>query len=230
MKIEKLEDFYQVYDEHRTYVEAKIRKKHIQNFDEQFWTPAKVKTLHSVLEIGTGTGVFLAYLETKGIKDFFGIDADKKVLEFMPENISSKVKICDVWGFLDDCNRKYDRIVLLDVFEHFSYIEGYQLLVQIRKILSPDGKIILRVPNAASPFGLQYQYNDLTHKAAYGPGSIGHMALAAGFVAESRSSVRRGNKFKRILENVILKILDTALTEPPPLWGANMIVVISPGK
>jgi cyclopropane fatty-acyl-phospholipid synthase-like methyltransferase len=230
MKIEKLEDFYQVYDEHRTYVEAKVRKKHISNFDEQFWIPAKVNASHSVLEIGTGSGIFLAYLEAKGIKNYFGIDSDKKVLELMPTNISSQVEICDVWDFLNSCDQMYDRIVLLDVFEHFSYIEGHSLLLKILKILSKDGKIILRVPNAASPFGLQYQYNDLTHKAVYGPGSIGHMALSAGCVVEHRLSVRRGNKFKRTLENILLKILDIALTEPPPLWGANMVVVISAAK
>ncbi len=228
MKFEKLEDFYQVYNLHRTYVEATVRKKHIRNFDEQFWRPAQVSVDHSVLEIGTGTGLFLAYLEAKGVSAFRGIDADKKVLEFMPPSISSKVEICDVWAFLDQQTENYDRIVMLDVFEHFSFFEGHKLLLKLRELLSDQGKIVMRLPNAASPFGLQYQYNDLTHKAVYGPGSIEHLALAAGFLTEKKLSARRGNAFKRALEDLLLGSLNRVLTEPPPIWGANMIVVISP--
>ena len=101
------------------------------------------------------------------------------------------------------------------------------MLSELNDHLAPDGKIVLRIPNAASPFGLQYQYNDLTHKAVYGPGSIEHLAYAAGYRVERRLSARRGNSFKRALENIVLGFLDRVLTEPPPLWGANMIIVLS---
>ena len=88
--------------------------------------------------------------------------------------------------------------------------------------------IVLRVPNAASPWGLQYQYNDLTHKAVYGPGSLQHLALAAGLKLVHRSSARRGSRTKRVLEDALHLFLDRILTEPPPLWGANMIMVLAP--
>ncbi|MCH7487471.1 MAG: hypothetical protein IIC04_10840 [Proteobacteria bacterium] len=87
---------------------------------------------------------------------------------------------------------------------------------------------MLRVPNAASPWGLQYQYNDLTHKAVYGPGSLQHLALAAGLEVVHRCSARRGSRFKRVLEDALHGLLDRILTEPPPLWGANMILVLEP--
>ena len=230
MKFEKLEDFYQVYESHRTYVHAEVRKKHIRNYDEQFWKPADVKSNHSVLELGAGTGLFLAYLEAKGITQFKGVDGDPKVLDYMPQSIAKKVTIGDIWEALKDSKDRFDRIVMLDVFEHFSYLEGHKLLMELKTHLVADGKIVLRIPNAASPFGLQYQYNDLTHKAVYGPGNIEHLAHSAGYNVEHRISVRRGSYFKRGMENIILGFLDRVLTEPPPLWGANMIVVISPLK
>ena len=68
MKFELLVDFYHVYESHRQYVTASVRKKHIRNFDKQFWEPAEVAVNHSVLELGTGTGIFLSYLQYKGVK------------------------------------------------------------------------------------------------------------------------------------------------------------------
>jgi len=172
-------------------------------------------------------GLFLAYLKAKGVSKFTGIDSDPKVKEFMPPDISENVIIGDIWTEIQNFSKPFDRIVLLDVFEHFSFMEGQRLLVQLKDLLESDGKIVLRVPNAASPFGLQYQYNDVTHKAIYGPGNLQHVALAAGLQVEKFQSVRRGNYFKRFLENIVLGILDKTLTEPPPLWGANMIAVLS---
>jgi SAM-dependent methyltransferase len=228
MEFEKLEDFYQVYDQHRTYVKAEVRKKHIRNYDDQYWLPVQGSSNHSVLELGTGVGLFLAYLKAKGVTKITGIDGDPKVKEFMPPDISDCVIIGDIWAEIQNFSEHFDRIVLLDVFEHFSFMEGQRLLVQLKDLLEPGGKIVLRVPNAASPFGLQYQYNDVTHKAIYGPGSLQHVALAAGLQVEKFLSVRRGNHFKRFLENIVLGILDITLTEPPPLWGANIIAVLAP--
>ena len=97
MDFERLEDFYQVYDQHRTYVRAEIRKKHVRNYDEQIWLPANFRSDHSILELGTGTGLFLSYLEAKKVVNFIGIDSDPKVVDFMPSSISEKVIIGDLW-------------------------------------------------------------------------------------------------------------------------------------
>ena len=225
MKFGELKDFYQVYDSHRTYVTAGIRKKHIRNYDEQIWYPAALMPNHSVLELGTGTGLFLAYLTAKGIHKFQGVDSDPKVIDYMPKSISKKVIIGDIWKTVDKLNNLFDRIVLLDVFKHFSYFEGYKLLKVLQNQLAVDGKIVIRIPNSASPFGLQYQYNDLTHKAVFGPGSIGHLAE---FRVESCILVRRDNGFKRLIKKILLGIVGCMLTEPPPPWGANMVVVLTP--
>ena len=95
MKFEKLEDFYQVYNDQRTYVAANIRKKHIRIFDEQFWRPAAASSNHSVLELGSGTGLFLAYLDVKGIEKFQGVDSDLNVLDYMPKAIAERIGVVE---------------------------------------------------------------------------------------------------------------------------------------
>ncbi|MCW9034457.1 MAG: methyltransferase domain-containing protein [Rhodospirillales bacterium] len=230
MEFEKLEDFYQVYDSHRVYVKAEVRKKHIRNFDQQFWLPAQVNINHSVIELGTGTGLFLAYLEAKGLKNFKGIDGDAHALGYMPPSIAEKVTICDVWDALKNPSEQFDRIVMFDFFEHFSYFEGQRLLSELREHLAEGGKIIIRIPNASSPFSWQYQFGDLTHKSVYAPSGIVHLALAAGYVVERHLPVRRGNRFKQFMENIAFGIMNRVFTEPPPFWSANMIVVMSLSK
>ena len=228
MEFEKPEDFYQVYDRQRVYVPAVVRRKHIRSFDDQFWKPAEARTTHSVLELGCGTGLFLAYLKAKGVSDVVGVDSDAKACEFMPPEIAERVIVGDIWDAVAGFDRQFDRIALFDVLEHFSHAEGRRLLAALRPLLKSDGRIVIRVPNAASPWGLQYQFGDLTHKAMYGPGGLSHLALAAGYDTVTRLSVRRGGAFRRFTESVVHRILDATLTEPPPLWGANIVVVLGP--
>ncbi|MBT3358031.1 MAG: hypothetical protein HN403_00205 [Rhodospirillales bacterium] len=114
------------------------------------------------------------------------------------------------------------------MFEHFSRGEGCKLLNALRDLLTPGGLVVLRVPNAASPWGLQYQFGDLTHKATYGPGSLLHLAQAAGFETLAQLSVRHGSRVRRIVDALVHSVLDQVITDPPPLWGANMIAVLRP--
>jgi cyclopropane fatty-acyl-phospholipid synthase-like methyltransferase len=233
MKFEKLEDFYQVYDRHRTYVEADVRPKHIRRFDKQVWHPAQMATSSSVLELGCGVGLFLAYLEAKGITRFVGIDSDPKAQNFMPKRIADKFILGDIWTEIEQLaerSEKFDTIVLLDVFEHFSFMEGQDLLVRLKQILTQTGKVVMRVPNASSPFGLQYQFGDITHKAIYTPSAIEFIAVASNFSVEKLVPVRRGHILKQVLEDIIFKILNKIFTNPPPLWEANMVVILSPNK
>ena len=118
--------------------------------------------------------------------------------------------------------------MLLDVFEHFSYIEGNNLLVRLAHDLNANGKIIIRVPNGSSPLSLQYQFGDVTHKAIYAPSAIEFVALASGFKVESLIPVIRGNISKQIIEKIIFGVLNRVMPDPPPLWQANMVVILAP--
>ena len=77
-EFEKIEDFYQVYNKHRTYVKSEVRRKHLRRFDKKIWLPSGMTAQHSVLELGCGTGLFLAYLEAKGVAKFTGMTVTRK--------------------------------------------------------------------------------------------------------------------------------------------------------
>ena len=228
MPFDKPEDFYQVYDEHRTYAPPDLRKKHRRQYDQQIWTPAACSPEMAFLEIGCGTGIFLNYLKHKGVQRYVGVDLDPNVIEVMGPELARAVTIGDVWEYLEGARTgdPFERIVLLDVLEHFSHYEGVRLFEQLGEVLSQDGRIIVRVPNLSSPWGAQYQYHDLTHKAAYTPGSLRQVALAAGFDVVGCLPQRRGSAAKRFLEDCVHGLLSRTITEPPAIWSANMIAVI----
>ena len=218
------EKFYSVYNLHREYVIPNIRKKHKREFKRNFWDPCGFKSSMSVLEIGCGTGIFLEFIKQKGITNFSGIDTDPLVLDYMPNDLKEKIIISDVNDYLSSLKNKikFDRVVMLDVLEHFNPQEGVNLLERIKPFLKKDGGIVIRVPNLASPWGGKWQYHDLTHKAAYTSGSLKQLGFMAGFNCKTFPH-KRGNLRKQFLENLLYSFLNLIITDPPDLWSSNMV-------
>ena len=223
------EDFYSVYDRHRTYVRAEVRNKHLREFGRNLWRPGGFRPEHKVLELGCGVGLFLAFLERMGVKDFVGVEMDAKAREFMPPAIANRVVTASFESYFEGAGpARFDRIVLLDVFEHFDPGEGVALLRRLAQRLMPGGQVVLRVPNMASPWGLQYQYNDLTHKGFYAPGNMGQLALAAGYRCLACRPYDRGSAVRRFTTRLVEGTLNRLLTDPPPVWTANFVALLQP--
>lgn len=228
MDYSRPEDFYSVYDRQRTYVRATVRSKHVREFGRNIWEPAGFRPGHRVLELGCGTGLFLAYCAGQGVTDFVGVEMDAKARDYMPPEIAAKVAEAGIDSWLDGWDgRPFDRIVLLDVLEHFTPGEGVGLLARLKPLLAEDGRIVARVPNIASPWGAQYQFGDLTHKAAYTPSSVLQVALAAGYDCLATRPYSRGSAFRRVAQAALEAVLDRVLTDPPPIWAANMVALLA---
>ena len=142
----------------------------------------------------------------------------------MPDELKKIIRITDAYQYLlslDDINL-FDRVVLIEFLEHFDLNEGANLLSTIKPLLKKGGCIVVRVPNVASPWGLNWQYLDLTHKAAYTSGSLRQLGLKAVFDCKVFAQ-RRGNPRKQILENIFHTIITCFITERPEYWSANIV-------
>ena len=184
-----------------------------------------------MLEIGCGTGQFLLYLRHKGVERLSGLDSDRRLGEGLPAPIADAVRITDLWDFLDDPvdpGAPFDRVFALDVIEHFTPADGVRLLTRLKPLLAPAARVTLRTPNMASPWGAQHQFSDLTHLAAYTPGSMEQLALAAGYGVVAFAEQRRGSPFRRFAEDRLHGFLGAVLTQKPRLWSANFITVLAP--
>lgn len=121
-----------------------------------------------VLEIGFGAGGFLAWAQSQGAK-VAGIEiieplvaaARERGIPLLPaafEEVASAHA------------SRFDTIVALDVFEHFTLDQVATRLKAAETMLVPGGHLVLRFPNAQSPFGLAPQHGDPTHLSALSSG------------------------------------------------------------
>lgn len=100
-----------------------------------------VPGLKSVLEIGCGTGEFLAWLQSKGL-EVSGVEfaeSANRVKYSGPLYVGQMENI-------DLRDQSYDAILLLNVIEHLS--DPKVVLHKIRKALKPQGVLLLRHPNS----------------------------------------------------------------------------------
>ena len=224
-KIEnKPEEFYDTYAEFREYVVPEIRKKHLRQFRQNYWKNCEFFKGMSVLEVGCGTGLFLKYLETEGITDIFGIDKDPHIIQILPDELLNKVEVVDVDEYLDglSADKAFDRILLIDVLEHFNPNQAAMLLSKLRNRLKKSGGIVVKVPNNGSPWGAGYQHGDLTHKSAFNSFSLRQLGIKVGLNCQVFPH-RTGNPGKQILENIFHSAIELFLTERPEFWSANII-------
>ena len=226
MGFDKPEDFYQSYAAYKGYQMPVVKPKHVRWYDREFWVPAGCTADTSVLELGSGTGEFLSYLKQKGVSRFQGVEQDKDAVVAMEPGLESHVHVGDIWEYFDSAGADtFERVVMLDVLEHFSPGDGVRLLGRIKGVIAPGGLVVARVPNMGSPWGGIHQFADLTHKTAYTAKSLEQLGLAAGYKPLAFVAQRRGSPFRRIAEDALHWLLSKVLSVTPVVWTANIIVV-----
>lgn len=117
-----------------------------------------------VLEIGFGSGSFLAWARERGAR-IAGAEINPTLIG-AARSFGVELLPADFETVADQHAARFDTIVAFDVFEHFTLPEIVTRLEAAETMLKPGGHLILRFPNAQSPFGLAPQNGDPTHKSA----------------------------------------------------------------
>ena len=218
--------FYAAYD--RSGQGTILKPKHCRQFYRDFVQISAFVNSMSVLELGCGNGLFLQYLQSLGVSDFTGVDSDPRVVAEMPANLAAHVQISDFRDFFETIQgRVFDRVVLFDVLEHFSPEDAVTLLRQIATVLAEDGRVVLRVPNMSSPLGMNVQFNDVTHKTCFTPGSLRQVAKAADFSVLDFRPQAYSSWIREMRERALTSLLSWFLSAPPAIWSPNFIGVLA---
>ena len=223
-----LPSLYSSYSSYKAYSTPEVGRKQIRQFDKMVWEPGACTNSMNFLEIGCGTGAFLSYLATKGCQNILGIDQDQSLAAVLPRNVQERFLCADAWTVLSTTKpESIDRVIALDVLEHFRAEDAVRLLVAIKSCLSEDGRIIVKVPNASSLWGLQYQFGDLTHCTGYTQGSLHQLAKAAGLKCLMVLPQRLGTRRRVITDTIVHRFLSWAMLNPPEIWSANIVAVFA---
>ncbi|MGE4279448.1 MAG: class I SAM-dependent methyltransferase [Magnetospirillum sp.] len=219
-------EFYAAYD--RSGQGCQLKSKHIRQFTKDFVDASGYRPGMSVLELGCGNGLFLRFLEKIGATRFMGVDGDSRVLGEMPPDLAAKVRVADFNDFFAShpADQKFDRVVMFDVLEHFSAEDGAALLRAIGAVLAPGGRIVIRTPNMGSPWGMGVQYNDMTHRACYTPGSLRQVAQVGGYRLAAALPQAYTSRGRELREAVLTTIMGWFLSSPPQIWSPNFIGVL----
>jgi SAM-dependent methyltransferase len=138
----------------------------------------------SLLEIGSGPGFLLKRFKDYGIK-VFGLEPGKKAAAFAKRLVGSGNIACCMLEDIDDTQTKYDIIILVQTFEHFS--DPLKSLLAIRSLLAADGLLFIEVPNYYAPYGF-YRFKTKgancpspNHLFVYTPKTLSAFLGRAGF-------------------------------------------------
>lgn len=119
-------------------LEAWIKETEIDD-EKRFNLYSDIISDKDILDFGCGTGGFLIRAKNKANK-VYGIELEKRLQNHFKQNN------LDVYSDLDAFKNKVDYVFLFHVLEHIA--EPLEILKKFKKVLKPNGRIIIEVPNA----------------------------------------------------------------------------------
>lgn len=217
----------QAYKDIRDRSAVNLGTKHLRQFDLEFLTFTGAEPTMSVLDIGCGAGVFLQYLHHRGFRDVVAVDYDENMRDALAniEQAGFAVESMEAEAFIDRVKgqRRFDRIVLFDILEHMELDQCVSLLGKLHGILNSGGKILIRVPNVTSPWGLRMQFDTFDHVTIFSPGRIQELATLSGYTVTALKGEISGKRRKIIFQRCLHWMLARLLPYHPEIWEPLVI-------
>ena len=130
-----------------------------------------------ILEIGFGSGGFLAFARGRGA-EVVGVEIQPGIVARARAAGYPAFQSLEALG--PEHDGSVDAVVALDVFEHLGHETIGGTLTAINRLLKPGGVLVLRSPNGQSPFGRRTQYGDCTHLTVITPKKMEQLCFRRG--------------------------------------------------
>jgi SAM-dependent methyltransferase len=167
-----------------------IHPKHLIALPHHHWYMEYMQYGDRILDIGCGAGAHLLFVAQRVISAV-GIDYNWQILRAArqlqrDDDISNVLfLVASAETTLPFRNASFDKVLVLDVIEHLNH--RVELLREVKRILRPDGLLLLSAPNRENSWkqrlksaGLPY-YADPDHKIEYTLPELLAELSAAGF-------------------------------------------------
>jgi SAM-dependent methyltransferase len=135
-----------------------------------------------ILDLGCGYGALLYVGAQEGFTNLTGVDLSIEQVEVAHKLGLTQVINADVLDFVGSApTSAFDVVITFDFIEHLAKEDIITLIDHIHRILKDDGRWIIHVPNAESPFFGRILYGDFTHEIAFTQKSLSTLLRASGF-------------------------------------------------
>jgi cyclopropane fatty-acyl-phospholipid synthase-like methyltransferase len=135
-----------------------------------------------ILDIGSGDGKFLFFLQQNGYSALEGLELSALQAQEAGKHVKCPIHVIgDTSAFLLEHPSYYQMITMNDVLEHVSKRETVRLLEAVLSALQPGGNAVINVPQASGLFSTFCRYNDFTHETLFTEMSLKQVLLMAGF-------------------------------------------------
>ena len=163
-----------------------------------------------ILDIGFGTGWFMAACLKMGYNniygaDFFGKEKTKNILESC-DSIKDVFNIDEnIADFLCEIDMKFDFIHMSHVIEHIPKYSLLYLVDTLYKSLEKEGTLFLRTPNMEGPAANSSYYVTLTHEYGFSPRNIRSLLYISGFEEIQFHRFNKNRSIKQLIGHALRK-------------------------
>lgn len=207
-----------------------VYRKRLNVWKSYFLPYLPEKKDSAILEIGSGVGHNLHALKALGYTNIRGTDYSRECVDIC-KKAGFDVQLVDERAeksYYESHKEMFSMVVLYDVLEHYTPVDGAVLLREIKKMLRKDGIVLLSLPNANHPFSNTLLFADITHKCLYNTVSLSQLLRNCGF---SRNSFFEINSFTPYDDHQIKRFLKTTLMTWVAFMGESFwrMVALSQG-
>lgn len=139
----------------------------------------------AILDLGFGSGWFLAACLTLGYTNLsgadFGIGNKMHVADWGPTGISLLEIEGNIGDFLVDREEQYDFVHMSHVIEHIPKYSLLWVVDALYRSLKPGGTLMLRTPNMESPCANSSYYVTLAHEYGFSSSNLDSLLDICGF-------------------------------------------------
>jgi 2-polyprenyl-3-methyl-5-hydroxy-6-metoxy-1,4-benzoquinol methylase len=186
-----------------------------------------------VLEIGFGGGSFLAWAHERKAR-VAGTEINPALLS-AARDFGLDLLPADFESVADRHASRFDTIIAFDVFEHFDLQTIVARVKAAETMLKLGGHLILRFPNAQSPFGLAPQNGDPTHRSALSKSAFEQLIQGTSFVVvrygpsyrigTGRLAKRLVRRIRYMARDLVAALLNAIYAQAIP-WDPVVVLVL----
>jgi 2-polyprenyl-3-methyl-5-hydroxy-6-metoxy-1,4-benzoquinol methylase len=191
--------------EKKRYLRQRYQKESLQVRDYMKIEPVLVKLLPqkgSVLEVGCGSGEFLAFLKERAWEGM-GIEANEEYVRYAAEKYGIKI-IPSLFEEAELPNESFDVILMLHIIEHLA--NPRFALEKAARLLKPGGILVLETPRFDTIWFRILRHRERSilqdHLYYFTPKSISDMISTSGLVMKHIDLVGRTLTVDRLTYNI----------------------------